>query len=208
MSWASEYTVPYRFDSSIRNTPIRLLSFTYWHGKLFPESHCRVCHSRSKRRLHGTTAASCRTCGTIDAPEAIRPKDGLICIRKELQSHSLSEGDDPLAVLYSLLYLGVMDEVDRVAFQPTSGDYKFVVVMNGIEHDMEPPPPEMHRELISLARCIWGPPEPNSNRGPRRTRIDIAGRPTVCTLAEYRTVEVGEELTLVFEYGQEANLVS
>ena len=195
MPEAVQFTVPYKGAPLGSSAQLRLLSPKHWRLLLFPKAYCRVCEARLSR-LQGTSASWCRICGAIDSPEKVLPSDGVI--RIDRSTHQVDA--DPLCVLKTLLGLGVLDHIERMAFRPGLSDYKCVIERNGEPHAMEPPPPEMHRAIVSVARCIWDQSAHDDLEPVQSRRVVVDNEAEAWTSASFRSSKAGEELAVAFDY--------
>lgn len=195
MPWAAETTKPFAMEPFRKPSLIRWLTYQYWHRRLFPADYCDACEQRTKQSLVGTHARICTSCGTIDAPKEIRP-DGLF----EVSEATLFPLQDTLGIFKALMMICVKDRVSRFILEPTSEDYRMTMLRDGVVHEMEPPPPELHRQIVSLAHCLWEAADNDASDSAYPLQIEVLGESNAQTEATFETDEAGITLTVSFEY--------
>lgn len=146
--------------------------------------------------LNGVSAQICQTCGAIDAPHAVRPKEGTILVTEQ----SVSPIHDSLGILKALLYLGVTERVSKVTFEPTPADYVFTVLSDGIERELEPPPPHLHRQIVALACCLWQAVDNQPEQDRTFLRVVVPEQPKLQTSVTLHTQDAGTLVAIKFEF--------
>ena len=195
MPEAVHFTAAYKGTPPVSAAGPQLLNAGFWRSLLLPRTCCRVCKTRLSR-LQGTSASWCRNCGAIDSPEKVLPSDGVIRLDRSTRQIRA----DPLSILKTLLCLGVLDHIERMVFRPGLADYECVVERNGECHSMEPPPPELHRAIVSVAQCIWDRRRADEPQTVQSRRVVVDDEAEAWTSASFRSSEAGEELTVQFDY--------
>jgi len=196
MPGAAEYTMRFEESTTSATKHWRFLEVEFWRSQVYPECYCTQCKSRLPSALVGTSARCCMICGTIDSPNEVLPSDGVLRIAKS----ELIDFSDPFVLLKSLLYLAILDRIDKLLLQPGMSDYKYIVFLDGQSHNMEPPPPRMHRQIIAIAHCLWDCADDHHSQTSQNRRVVVGDDVVAWTTASFESTDAGEELTIKFEY--------
>lgn len=127
--------------------------YSAWAIKRCPRCHFRLCENQPIKW--------CGFCGHLGQVEQLT---------KELEPWTRSQHTDDLMSSEGrgvkaaglLLWRMIIDEVGELALLPSEGDYRMVALIDGQEVELKPPPPFVHRPLVTTVRAIWNS-DPLSN---------------------------------------------
>lgn len=98
-----------------------------------------------------------------------------------------------------LLLLAMKEKVEELTFAPGEDDYRCFIRRSGATHELDPPPPHLHRRIVAATRAIWGC-DPHGYRYASGTRITRIAGESAMVDAEFKPGDAGELVELRFRH--------
>ncbi len=112
---------------------------------------CPDC-GRQVTNFSGKKDRWCSECGRLIQTEAFRVENQRLELSAEIVA---AEIDRTSKCMQSLLLLGVYDRIDVMVFEPSVKGYRLYAILDGEEIDLEPPPYEIHRQIVALTESMF-----------------------------------------------------
>ena len=165
--------------------------------------YCEDCGAAAAGMFSGHRFRWCAKCDRLLMPLDFKPQNGRLELARDM---ALAAQNDAPKALLIMMYLGVCDRVDEMAFAPAETDYRLCVRLGGCTQEFEPPPPRLHCRIIAVAKtlfqCVDG-----AARETSAALTVTTDRGAALVSAEFANSAAGEILHLRFDHLQNQEML-
>ncbi len=163
-----------------------------WNNTVF----CPDCGMVVSNSFSGRVSRWCDVCGRLMKPEELRSKNGRLKIDLEAMG---SEVDPVFKCLKGCMLLCIDNRVDKLVFEPGEHDYQVYVRISEEKYELEPPPAELHPQIVAAAKSIWN--VATNDTGVACPEIEVqTRRGSTRTVAMFSPSASGEVLSVSFKH--------